>query len=70
MFIKEFYATFISEKESNPLFDALRRVSRLETGALLSSCPEEGWPEWPSGSERGWPEWPAMPFERPEPEKA
>lgn len=44
MFINEFHRKFVQEKSR--LFDALRRVSRLEAGPLL---PEEeaGWPEWP-----------------------
>jgi hypothetical protein len=58
MFIKEFYAKFTSGKESDHLFDALRRMSGLETRTLLSSCPGRGWPEWPS-----------VLLESPEPEK-
>lgn len=58
MFIKEFHAKFMSEQERSYLFDALRRLSRLETRALRSGCPEEGWPEWPSV------------LQGPEPEKA
>lgn len=48
MFIKEFYAKFMSGQEGNLLFDALRRVSHLEKRALLASGEEPpGWAEWP-----------------------
>lgn len=51
MFIKEFYTKFISRQERGHLFEALRRVSRLEVRALLSE-EELGWPEWPQATER------------------
>lgn len=46
MFISEFYSKLVSGQEGNRLFDALRRVSRLEKRALLASG-EAGWAEWP-----------------------
>lgn len=46
MSIKEFNSKFMSNQEKSRLFDALRRVSRLEVRALLSSG-EAGWAEWP-----------------------
>lgn len=45
MFISEFYSKFVSGQE-NRLFDALRRVSRLEKPALATSG-SAGWAEWP-----------------------
>jgi hypothetical protein len=48
MFISEFYTKLISGQERSSLFDALRRVSRLEKRALLASGEEPpGWAEWP-----------------------
>jgi hypothetical protein len=48
MFISEFYAKFMSTQEGSRLFDALRKVSRLEKRALLASGEEPpGWAEWP-----------------------
>ncbi len=44
MFINEFHRKFMQERSR--LFDALRRVSRLERRSILSEEPE-GWPEWP-----------------------
>jgi hypothetical protein len=52
MFIKEFYAKFISMQETRYVFEAMRRVSRLETRALLLD-EEIGWPEWPQIALRG-----------------
>jgi hypothetical protein len=46
MFISEFYSKLISGQERSGLFDALRRVSRLETRALQSTG-TAGWAEWP-----------------------
>lgn len=46
MFIKEFYPKFASKQERGLLFNALRRVSRLERPVLLG-VGERGWPEWP-----------------------
>ena len=53
MFIKEFYAKFISKQESRPVFEAVRRVSRLEPRAFLSDDEEFGWPEWPRVASQG-----------------
>lgn len=50
MFINEFYAKFMSRQERSRLFEALRRVSRLEAETVVSSDtgdPRFGWPEWP-----------------------
>jgi hypothetical protein len=44
MFINEFHSRLRQEKSR--LFDALRRVSRLEKDALLAG-EEPGWVEWP-----------------------
>ena len=46
MFISEFYSKLISSHEGSRLFDALRRVSRLETRALQATG-AAGWAEWP-----------------------
>lgn len=46
MSIKDFYTIFISQEERGRLFEVLRRVSRLQPGALLAVIPS-GWPEWP-----------------------
>jgi hypothetical protein len=46
MFIKEFYPKFAYEHERGFLFNALRRMSRLERPILLE-VGERGWPEWP-----------------------
>lgn len=46
MFIREFYEKLISTHEGSRLFDALRRVSRLETRALQATG-AAGWHEWP-----------------------
>jgi hypothetical protein len=46
MFISEFYSKLMSSQEGNRLFDALRRVSRLEKPALLSAG-VPAWSEWP-----------------------
>ena len=58
MFISEFYSKLMSGQEGSRLFDALRRVSRLEKRALMASGEEPGWAEWPpidgDGSETGW----------------
>lgn len=54
MYIKEFYPKFISEQERGLLFNALRRVSRLERPVLLAGLDDEGWPEWPDPEGRGW----------------
>ena len=45
MFIGEFYSKLMSG-DGNRLFDALRRVSRLERRALLATS-AAGWAEWP-----------------------
>ena len=47
MAIREFHTAFTSRQEKGRLFDALRRVSRLERQALVPIGPEPGWPEWP-----------------------
>ena len=48
MLISEFYSKFMAGQEGSRLFDALRRVSRLEKGALMASGEEPpGWAEWP-----------------------
>jgi hypothetical protein len=48
MLIKEFYTKFASIQEKSRLFKALRRLSRLERGALLTSETEpQGWAQWP-----------------------
>jgi hypothetical protein len=44
MFINEFHLRMRQEKSR--LFDALRRVSRLEKDALLAA-EQPGWVEWP-----------------------
>lgn len=46
MFISEFHSNFTSAQEGSRLFDALRRVSRLEM-RILRSCEVLRWPEWP-----------------------
>ncbi len=46
MFISEFYTKLMSGQEGNRLFDALRKVSRLEKRALLATG-TAGWAEWP-----------------------
>ena len=46
MLISEFYSKFMASQEGSRLFDALRRVSRLEQRALLGS-EAPGWAEWP-----------------------
>jgi hypothetical protein len=53
MYINEFYTNFISksQKETGRLFEALRRMSRLDKGAVLAGDgdgdPSRGWVEWP-----------------------
>jgi len=46
MLIREFNAKFMSGHETSRLFDALRRVSRLEVKAILAA-EVPGWAEWP-----------------------
>lgn len=46
MLISEFYSKFMASQEGSRLFDALRRVSRLEQRALLAT-EVPGWAEWP-----------------------
>lgn len=46
MLMQEFVSRFASKNESSPLFEILRRVSRLDTRALLS-VDQFGWQEWP-----------------------
>src|SRR5262245_21431628 len=45
MFISEFYSRFTSGSERSRLFDALRRLSWLQTASVLPE--QQGWPEWP-----------------------
>ncbi len=48
MFISEFYSKLVSGQEGSRLFDALRRVCRLETRALkMAGAATAGWQEWP-----------------------
>lgn len=54
MFIREFYSKLMSAQEKSGLFDALRRVSRLETEAVLAGTADPGWVEWPpTGDDSG-----------------
>jgi hypothetical protein len=46
MSISEFNSRFTSGRETSRLFNALRRVSRLEVGAILAA-EAPGWAEWP-----------------------
>jgi len=46
MLISEFNSRFTSGREKSRLFNALRRVSRLEVKAILSA-EVPGWAEWP-----------------------
>jgi hypothetical protein len=46
MFISEFYSRLMTGQEGNRLFDALRRVSRMEKRALMATT-SDGWAEWP-----------------------
>lgn len=45
MFIIDFYAKLTSNERSR-LFEALRRISRLEEQVFLESG-TVGWPDWP-----------------------
>lgn len=56
MYISEFYSKFISksQKETGRLFEALRRVSRLDKGAVLAGDTSPGgWVEWPPADDDG-----------------
>jgi hypothetical protein len=46
MSINEFNSRFTSGRETSRLFNALRRVSRLEVKAILAA-EVPGWAEWP-----------------------
>lgn len=52
MFISEFYAKLMSGQEANRLFEALRKVSRLEKPALMATG-AAGWAEWPPVDDPG-----------------
>jgi hypothetical protein len=48
MLILDFHAKFTSIQEKSRLFDALRRLSRLDDRALMAADDSAtGWPEWP-----------------------
>ena len=46
MLMKDFVSRFVSKDERSPLFDLLRRVSRLDT-SVLKATSSMGWMEWP-----------------------
>ncbi|HKI05476.1 MAG TPA: hypothetical protein VKK31_26075 [Thermoanaerobaculia bacterium] len=46
MKIHEFYSKFVSMQEKSRLFDALRRLSGLDSGVILAA-ETPGWAEWP-----------------------
>lgn len=45
MFIVDFYTSFMSSHEKSRLFQALRRVSRLDGLPILEAADQ--WPQWP-----------------------
>ena len=47
MFIDDFYARFTSSRDRSHLFEALRRLSRLDGRMFMADDPARGWPEWP-----------------------
>jgi len=49
MFISEFHSKLMSGQETSRLFDALRRLKRLDMRAFQATAepPPPGWPEWP-----------------------
>jgi hypothetical protein len=47
MFINEFHSKLMSGKETSRLFDALRRLKKLDMGVFLATGEQPGWPEWP-----------------------
>lgn len=46
MFISEFHSKMTSKQETNRLFDALRRLKKLDMRVFLAA-EQPGWPEWP-----------------------
>jgi hypothetical protein len=48
MFISDFHKAFTSTQEKSRLFDALRRLSRLDDRMFAEADDTaRGWPEWP-----------------------
>jgi hypothetical protein len=47
MLIQEFVLRFASKDEGSPLFEILRRISRVDTQVLKATTSATGWVEWP-----------------------
>jgi hypothetical protein len=52
MLMQEFVLRFASREEGSPLFEILRRISRVDTRVLQSTAPS-GWVEWPPVDDPG-----------------
>ncbi len=52
MLIQEFVLRFASKDEGNPLFEILRRISRVDT-QILKATSVPGWVEWPPVDDPG-----------------
>jgi hypothetical protein len=52
MMIHEFLLRFASKDEGSPLFEILRRISRVDT-QVLKDTSVSGWVEWPPVDDPG-----------------
>jgi hypothetical protein len=52
MLMQEFALRFASKDEGSPLFEILRRISRVDTRVLMASA-TSGWVEWPPVDDPG-----------------